>query len=163
MSLQAHPLLKPYVGKPAILDSNLLLLYWCAQCNPSLVFEFKRLNSFRPGDFVLLEEVLKLFPVLKTTPHVLTEVSNLSNSLKSTQKVEWFKHFSRQIDVLPEQWIPASDLKESELLKLGITDAMLANLATTHVILTIDFPLSGSLQARGLHAVNFMQLRNSLL
>jgi hypothetical protein len=163
VSLRDHLLLKPYVGKPAILDSNLLLLYWCAQFNPSLVIEFKRLSSFRPGDFILLGEVLKLFPILKTTPHVLTEVSNLSNSLKSNQKVEWSKHFSRQIDVLPDEWMPASTLRDTEFLKLGITDAMLANLATTHVILTIDFPLSGSLLARNLNAINFTHLRNSLL
>jgi len=30
MRLADNPQLKPHIGKPAILDSNLLLLQWCA-------------------------------------------------------------------------------------------------------------------------------------
>jgi hypothetical protein len=93
MKLSEYPLLKAHVGKPAILDSNLLLLNWCAQFDPSLVNSFKRLNSFRLEDFDLLVAVLRLFPVLRTTPHVLTEVSNLANSLPEWLKLDWSRHF----------------------------------------------------------------------
>ena len=43
---------------------------------------------------------------------------------------------------------------------LGMTDAALAALATTHVILTLDFPLSNSLESRGLNVINFTHLRS---
>jgi hypothetical protein len=43
---------------------------------------------------------------------------------------------------------------------LGLTDAALAALATSHVILTIDFPLSNSLESRGLNVINFTHLRS---
>ena len=163
MRLMEHPLLQPYVGKPAILDSNLVLLRWCLRYDPSLALSFKRLSSFESKDFQLLELTLKLFPVLRTTPHVLTEVSNLANSLPSWRKHDWSRHFSSEIQAISEEWVPASTLADSPALWLGLTDAALASLASTHVILTVDFPLSGSLQSAGLNAVNFAALRNSLL
>jgi hypothetical protein len=43
---------------------------------------------------------------------------------------------------------------------LGLTDAALAELAATNVILTIDFPLSNSLESQGLNVINFTHLRS---
>jgi hypothetical protein len=154
-----NPLLRPYIGKPAILDSNLLLLHWCASFDPELVCTFKRLNSFQHEDIELLTKTLRAFSALRTTPHVLTEVSNLANSLPKWRKDEWSCHFSRQIEVVSEEWIPALSLVENPLMPLGLTDAGLASLASTHVILTIDFPLSNSLESRGLNVINFTHLR----
>jgi len=148
------------VGKPAILDSNLLLFSWCSDFHPALVSKFKRLSSFQIEDVDLLSETLKVFPVLKTTPHVLTEVSNLANQLPSWIKEDWSEHFSRQIQGISEDWIPAATIAHNELFWLGLTDAGLAQLASTHVILTIDFPLSNSLESRGLNVINFTHLRS---
>jgi hypothetical protein len=154
------PLLKPYRGKPAILDSNLLLLHWCASFDSDLVRSFKRLSCFQIEDIELLSETLKVFSVLRTTPHVLTEVSNLANSLPGWVKEDWSEHFSRQIEVIPEEWTPAATIAGGDFMWLGLTDAALAALATTHVILTIDFPLSNSLESRGLNVINFTHLRS---
>jgi hypothetical protein len=160
MKLADSPLLKPHVGKPAILDSNLLLLYWCADFDPSLVQRFKRLNSFQESDFDLLSQALSAFPALRTTPHVLTEVSNLANSLPESIKDDWFEHYSNKVQIIPEEWTPAATVAANPLMWLGLTDAALASLARTHVILTIDFPLSNSLESRGLNVINFTHLRN---
>ncbi len=160
MNLSDHPLLRPHQGKPAILDSNLLLFSWCSSFNPNLVTAFKRLNSFQVEDIDLLSETLKVFSVIRTTPHVLTEVSNLANSLPSWVKEDWFEHFSEQIQVISEEWISAASIASSDLMWLGLTDAGLSRLATTHVILTLDFPLSNSLESRGLNVINFTHLRS---
>ena len=160
MKLADNPLLKPYVGKPAILDANVLLLYWCASFDPELVRTFKRLNSFQAEDIELLAETLKLFSAIRTTPHVLTEVSNLANSLPQWRKEDWSEHFSRQIEVIPEKWVSAQSIAANPLMVLGLTDAGLATLASTHVILTIDFPLSNSLASRKLNVINFTHLRS---
>jgi hypothetical protein len=61
MKLAENPLLKPYVGKPAMLDANILLLLWCATFDRGLVSTFKRLNSFQSEDFDLLTETLSIF------------------------------------------------------------------------------------------------------
>jgi hypothetical protein len=160
MRLADNPLLKPYVGKPVILDANILLLHWCASFDPQLICTFKRLNSFQGEDVELLTQTLKIFSAIKTTPHVLTEVSNLANSLPKWRKEDWSKHFSRQIEVIPEKWIPAQLIVTNPLMVLGLTDAGLASLASTHVILTIDFPLSNSLESRRLNVINFTHLRS---
>ena len=121
---------------------------------------FKRLNCFQIEDIELLSETLKVFSAVRTTPHVLTEVSNLANQLPSWIKDDWSEHFSRQIQLIPEEWIPAATIGADEFMWLGLTDAGLATLAQTHVILTLDFPLSNSLESRGLNVINFTHLRS---
>jgi len=148
-----------HIGKAAILDSNLLLLYWCAEFDPTLVKRFKRLNSFGETDFELLSETLKVFSELRTTPHVLTEVSNLANSLPGHLKDDWSEHFANRVRLIPEEWTSATTIVASPLIWLGLTDAALATLATMHVILTIDFALSNALASQGLNVINFNYLR----
>lgn len=160
MKVADNPLLKPYVGKPAILDANILLFHWCASFDPALIRTFKRLNSFEAEDVETLAETLKVFSVVRTTPHVLTEVSNLANQLPSWIKHDWAVHFSRQIEVIPEKWTPAATIAAGDFMRLGLTDAALAVLASTHVILTLDFPLSNSLESQGLNVINFTHLRS---
>jgi hypothetical protein len=160
MSLADNPLIKPYVGKPAILDANILLLYWCASFDPELIRTFKRLNCFQDEDIELLAETLKLFSAVHTTPHVLTEVSNLANSLPKWRREDWSEYFSKQIEVIQEEWIPAQSLASNPMLVLGLTDAALAKLASTHVVITIDWPLSNSLESRELNVINFTHLRS---
>jgi hypothetical protein len=155
-----NPLLKPHIGKPAILDSNLLLLHWCASFDRDLVGSFKRLNSFQSEDIDLLSETIKIFSSIRTTPHVLTEVSNLANSLPKWVKDDWSEHFSRQTEIISEEWTPAATIATGDFMWLGLTDAALGVLATTHVILTLDFPLSNSLESRGLNVINFTRLRS---
>lgn len=163
MNAADNPLLKPYIGRPAILDSILLLLQWCASFDRELVNSFKRINCFQDEDIDLLSETLKVFSAIRTTPHVLTEVSNLANSLPKWMKQDWAEHFSKHIEVIPEHWIPASTIAKSDFMALGLTDAALAELATTHVILTLDFPLSNWLESRKLNVINFTHLRSSWL
>jgi hypothetical protein len=160
MKVADSPQLQRFIGKPAILDSNLLLLLWCCNFNKELIHNFKRLNSFQNEDIELLAETLKLFPDLKTTPHVLTEVSNLANSLPSWMKEDWSTHFSKQVQLISEEWTPAVTIARGGFMRLGLTDAALATLAEAHVILTLDFPLSNSLESRGLNVINFTHLRS---
>ena len=160
MKRVANPLLRRFRGMPVILDANVLLLYWCASFEPELIHTFKRLNSFEVEDIEMLRVILGVFSVIRTTPHVLAEVSNLANSLPSWRKRDWAVHFSRQIEVISEEWVPAQSIAGNSLMFLGPTDAGLACLASTHVILTIDFPLSNSLESQGLNVINFTHLRS---
>ena len=153
------PLIKRYRGKPAILDTNLLLLLWCADFDLELLDSFKRLNTYSMKDLKLLRDVLKNFPILRTTPHVLTEVSNLANSLPSWRKEQWAEYFGGKLEMIPEEWIPAKSIASEPSFFLGLTDAGLALLASSHVILTMDFPLSNYLETKRLNVINFNHLR----
>lgn len=160
MKLSEYPFLKANRGKAVILDTNLLLLHLCCQFDFSLLQSFKRLNGFEPSDVVLLAEILKLFPERWTTPHVLTEVSNLANSLPSWKKAEWAGFFSGQIRLLPELCDASSTIAaDTAAMRFGITDAALIRLAATHLVLTIDWPLTGLLESRGLPVLNFNHFR----
>lgn len=160
MNLAANPLLKPHIGKPAILDTNILLFHWCIEFDIGLVNTFKRLSSFCVQDIGLLTETLKLFSDLRTTTHVLTEVCNLANALPQWRKNDWAEYFSKRIEVMPEEWIPARTVSSKSMLVLGLTDAVLAELASTHVVITLDWPLSNSLETQGLNVINFTHLRS---
>jgi hypothetical protein len=124
-----------------------------------LVRTFKRLNSFSSEDIELLHQTLKVFSTISTTPHVLTEVSNLANALPQWRKEDWASHFASQVGIVDEKWLPAQSIVRSPAIFLGLTDAALCELASTHVILTIDFPLSNFLESRKLNVLNFNHLR----
>lgn len=159
MTRAPSPLVARYRGKLAILDTNLLLLHWCASFEPALIGTFKRLNTFTVGDVTTLQSLLESFSVLCTTPHVLTEVSNLANSLKLRDKRDWASHLSEQIETVAEEWISAKEIATEPMFHLGITDACLCRLASKYVILTIDFPLSNYLETKKLNVINFNHLR----
>jgi hypothetical protein len=160
MTGNVRALTAAYSGWPVILDSNLLLLRWCGTLDIWLLKTFKRLQGFEISDVQALEEILSTLGVVKTTPHVLTEVSNLANALPSWKKLAWTNHFTEQICLLEEQWEPATEvLQDRSLGVFGLTDAAIGQLARTHVILSVDWPLCNHLTARGMAAINFHSLR----
>ncbi len=163
MNLRDLPLVRPHLRKPAILDSNLLLLNWCASFDETLVGSFKRLSGFSADDVPLLSEVLELFSSVSTTPHVLTEVSNLTNSLPGWVKDDWFEFFAEKVRLIPEDYLPSSEIASDVVaIRFGLTDAALTRLAASYVILTIDWPLTNSLESRGLSVINFNHVREAV-
>jgi len=164
MTSNTRALIAAFSGWPVILDSNLLLLHWCASLDIALLKTFKRLQTFQANDVVILGEVLAILGAAKTTPHVLTEVSNLANALPSWKKLIWSDHMAGQITLVEEYWEPAAQILEDRSMGVfGLTDAALGRLAQTHVILSADWPLCNQLTARGLASINFHSLRQGIL
>lgn len=66
-------------SKALLLDTNLLLLYLVGGKDPQLIDGARRLNAYTEEDFDLLYEFIESngFLQLVSTPHILTEVSNL--------------------------------------------------------------------------------------
>ena len=62
-----------------LLDTNLLLLYLIGCKDPKLLKSARRLNAYIEEDFYLLVEFIEVngFTQLVSTPHILTEASNL--------------------------------------------------------------------------------------
>ena len=105
-----------------------------------------------------------------TTPHILTEVSNLANSLQGPHKREWYLNLATLIAseqetvVLREKWTPAVELAGMpEFVAFGITDAALANLSSEALVITEDYRLSGVLNGQGIDVLNFGDLRKMQL
>ena len=160
MKLSEHPLVQPYLGRCAVLDTNVLLLHLLCTLDFSLLTSFKRLGMFEEYDYLLLSELLKLFPAWCTTPHVLTEVSNLANSLPGWRRSSWTELFSQRIQLIPELFEDSARIaSDASAIRFGLTDAALASLAKAHLVVTVDWPLTGFLESRNLAVLNLQHLK----
>ena len=81
-------------GHQVLLDTNLLLLFLVDSYERKRIRNFKRTSTFSEEDFDLLAAFLQAFKKILTTPHILTEVSNLAGSLPDHLQSSWSKHFS---------------------------------------------------------------------
>ncbi len=86
---EAETLLARYKRKGVLVDSNLLLLLFVGLFDPARIKKFKRTGHFSEVDFRLLVNFLAYFDKAITTPHILTEVSNLAGPIGS-HFASWF-------------------------------------------------------------------------
>ncbi len=144
-----------------LVDTNLLVLYAVGTVNRNRIEAFKRTSKYTVQDFELLLRVLWQWRSLHTVPHVLAEVSNLTD-LRGEER-------SRSREVLKET---ISTLTEVNLLSiraaqhpiypdLGLVDAAIATAAREHgcTVLTDDLDLYLRLQRDKIEAINFTYLR----
>jgi hypothetical protein len=155
-----------HVGKNILLDSNLLLVLLAGKLDERLFGSFKRIARYTLEDYELLEQLVGKFSVLLTTPHVLTEVSNLGNSLSGQWRQDWSRNLALFIScqgcqpLVDECWTPAKQLVlNAEYLAFGLTDTSLAQLSNDALLVTDDFKLSGFLRQHGFSILNFRDLR----
>lgn len=148
-----------------VVDSNLLLLLILGSFDENLIGTFKRLAMFTLDDFHALQHLVSKFRTIRVTPHILTEVSNLANSLPEREKRSWSEYFRKWItNELQEQQFAAVQLVKSEsFLLFGITDAALAESSRDVFIVTVDNRLASYLQSQELRVLNFNHLRQSWL
>ncbi len=100
------------------------------------------------------------FPLVVTTPHVLTEVSNLAR-LREPELGTLRSIFLRLAERSKEVY-QASELVMTDRAfgRLGLTDAaILMAAASGCLVLTADLDLHVELAGRGLDAINFNHIR----
>jgi hypothetical protein len=155
-----------HAGKNILLDSNLLLVFLAGSLDPRLFGRFKRVSAYTLDDYDLLVRLLGSFTILLTTPHILTEVSNLANSLPEQFKPEWHRNIALLLATqqstpgLREHWTEASELAMMpEFVAFGITDAALTRLSSEALVVTEDYRLSNVLRNKGVPILNFGDLR----
>jgi len=155
-----------FKGKAVLLDTNLLLVFLSGFLGPQVFKSFKRISSYRFSHYELLVRLLGCFSVLLTTPHILTEVSNLADSLTGPYKRDWDVNFAALVRSektrigVREKWTSAAELSEMpEFLPFGIADTALTQLSSEALVVTEDHRLSGVLKSRGLPVLNFDDLR----
>ena len=166
LAIYEEEIFERYAGKNVLLDSNLLLLVVSASADIRSLSSFKRVADFTVQDYELLVRFLKSFKILVTTPHILTEVSNLANSLSGSYRRNFFNRFTALIHAgedhssVVERWTPALKLASlPEFPLLGITDCAVGDLGFDALVVTADYRLSGVLRNRGIPVLNFRDLR----
>jgi hypothetical protein len=146
-------------GKRILLDANLLLLYLIGSFQRGRIEVFKRTAHFTLAEFDSLVALLAQFGTIVTTPHLLTEVSNLANSLPEYIKSDWCDHFAAKTTDFLEILDPAAlIMKESCFNPYGLADAALQRASVNTLVVTDDFRLSGFLRDRGISTLNFREL-----
>ena len=163
----SNPLLSELVQRyrttGVLVDTNILLLLFVGSVESRLIERFKRTmaRGFKVSDYELLMNFLKLFESrVVTTPHILTEVSNLAGQLGS-QKQRFFSHFAKGISRLIEYYEPSENLAQAEsFVKFGLTDTAIIDLVKGQfLVLTDDFRLYNYLGKQGVDVINFNHLR----
>jgi hypothetical protein len=150
-----------YKSKGVLIDSNLLLLYFVGQHDPTQIGGFKRTRAYTVDDYVLLRHLLGLVSPIVTTPNISTEVSNLSGQMPEVLKRGYFDRFRSEVHVLAETYMPSAQASESPYLaRLGLTDSVIADISKDkYLVLTDDFPLSNLLQKLRIDVINFNHVR----
>ena len=114
-------------------------------------------DRFVAEDFDTLASVLQQFDTVVTTPHVLTEVSNLLGQLSGRAKEACFVGLAQSISsMMNEKRTPAATLsRDPAFVKFGIADISIQDAAQGYLVLTDDFPLANYLGSKGMDVLNF--------
>ncbi|MGM0576752.1 MAG: PIN domain-containing protein [Myxococcota bacterium] len=155
-------LLAKHRGGRVLLDTNLLLMYLVGFLRRDLVESFKRTRAFTGDDWALLDDLLAEFHEFVTTPHVLTEVSNLGGHLRLPLRRELFRLLERFAGHADEHIRPSRDLVQAKAFeRLGLTNVAVADPERAPaLVLTADLNLYLHCLERGADALNFNHLRH---
>ncbi len=161
----AESLVGKFRRRGLIFDSNLLLLYLIGLHDKNLIGDgkYNKLSKYTLEDFDMLVHFQRLFSRIVTTPHVLTELSNLANDFPESIKVKCFASFQKSFARLDE--ISVSSLQAAQRQEfnfLGLTDCILAELTPDFLMVSDDARLVNKLESSGLQSLNFNHLRGYL-
>lgn len=157
-----NPLVGRYRTAGVLVDTNLLLLYFVGAYDPDLVATFPRTaDRFAPEDFYTLSNFLERFERFVTTPHVLTEVSNMMGRLSGRARAGCFAFFAQTIASMHEYHAPAPMLSANAAFStFGITDTAIMDASHgAYLVLTDDLPLYAYLSGHGVDVLNFNNIR----
>lgn len=147
----------------ALLDTNLLLLRLAGGVDPTLLETFKRVTMFTVEDLNILAGLLKPFDNVITTPHVLTESSNLLNHAPPYRRMELVAALRDFIRGCEEVYEKATLLtSRAEFDSFGLADSGLASLSKRATVITTDFPLAGLIESQDGNVINFNHHRGLL-
>lgn len=161
MEQYVNSLFARYRSAGVLVDANLLLLYAVGDYDRGQIERFRRTRDrFVAEDFDTLTRVLRRFDKVVTTPHILTEVSNMMGQLSGRVRDGSFELFARSILLMTEEYATAADLsKNPAFVRFGITDASIRDVASGYLVLTDDLPLYGYLAGQSVDVLNFNNLR----
>ncbi len=157
----AIALIEKHRGRGVLVDTNLFVLLLVGLVNPRRIPKFKRTQDFTVEDFHTLKELVDCFgEPLVTTPHVLSQVSDLTDvsGPEGTAVRRLFRSIVGQVD---EKYDSAKQLVEHALFeRFGLGDVSVAAACERKVlVLTADVQLQVALEALGLDAINFNHVR----
>lgn len=163
--LDTEALITKHRGKGVFVDTNLLVLLLVGSVNPNRILNFKRTQNFTREDFRVLSKLVAWFGnPLVTTPHVLSQVSDLTD-LGGREGILGRQRFRSRVEVIEERYDEARRLVLHPLFeRFGLGDASIAAVCERNiVVLTADVQLQIGLACMGLDAIDFNHVRSRFL
>ena len=153
--------IKKYRKKGIIVDTNLLLMALIG--GTSSIVAFKRTRGYSDEDYQLLLKVIDQFEKLVSTPHILAEVSNLTNGLYGSKLHVFYTTLKNSLSTIIEIHNPALDISRVyELAPHGLTDVgIVAAARDQYLVLTDDLRVAGFAHQHCVDVVNFNHLREA--
>jgi hypothetical protein len=151
-----------YKTRGILVDSSLLVVYLVGSFDRRHLVNCRAIkSSFTEDEFELLARIIGQFDVLITTPHVLTEVSNLAGRLPARLHIPFRTFFASVISELLEQNASAADLSLApHFIRFGIADTAISLVAPgRYFVLTEEVALYTLLSASGVDVMNFSHVR----
>lgn len=166
MRLSRHHYASPTKG--LLIDANLLTVIIVGALGPGEVNRFKRTkDKYTDNDVLALDHLIQQFGWVGTTPHVLTETSNLIDWLDKQRRLKAFEYLSSFAQSALEISIESVTIVKSPVyFELGITDAALCMAASQNPVLplTVDLDLYVYASSRlRLDAINYNHVRQEWL
>jgi hypothetical protein len=140
-----------------LFDTNVLLLFLMMEVDPSYVMQWKRTRQFTDRHMQALADILRSQPRMTTTPHILTEVTNLADSLPAKAQSRFMATVATYAKRARERWRSAALLASDEtFVRLGLADIGQLHLPRRGrpTVVTVDGPLYVELEKRRLPALN---------
>lgn len=150
--------------KGILIDTNLLILLIVGSYNEDMIFSFKRTQNYTIEDFKYLKNFILRFEKHFYTPNILSEITNLTDSINLEPNFSFFQHIKYFLSVFTEDSVSSDEIMQlKSFLKFGLTDAVNCKLSDKYLVLTDDLRLYSYLANQGLPAINFNHIRNFYL
>lgn len=149
-------LIQKYKQKGLLIDTNILLLYVVGTIDIKRIKDFGRTAVFSENDFYVVSKFVDYFEVIITTPHILTETSNLFGNRKTLQAA-----LIAYIELANENFLESKQItKTKHFLHFGLADTAINEIAKdSYLVVTDDAKLFGYLQNQKVDVVNLEQIR----
>lgn len=156
-----------------VLDANLLILLFVGLFDPEHIENCNRLikkSNLTKDDFLLLMKILDNFePEIIITPHVLTEISNMSRATNmglENRKNNYFTLMINKLKNFREQHITLSELLGIDLnhvIEFGFSDLGIIETAKKldAVILSNDFDMTEYARSQTPLVIYFTHIKTS--
>lgn len=150
-------LLGRYKRKGILVDSNLLLLYIVGSIDPTMIARIGRVkSSYSAEDFLRVSKFINAFDERITTPHLLTQVTDLLGN-RSELNLAVGAYIATASEIFDKSAALGITLPFD---LFGLADAaVVAAAQDRYLVLTDDGPLYGYLINSGISAVNLEQIR----
>jgi hypothetical protein len=153
-------LISKYKQKGVFVDTNMLVLYIIGTTDFRLVNKTILGRNYTETDFILVAKFIEFFEIQITSPHILTETSDLigeDNTFHTALK--------EYIRISTEKYELSLNLSENDyFFKFGLADSSIIYASTdsfkdSHLVFTADNKLYGYLTNLGVDTVNLDSLR----